>query len=94
MAPLEVATVAALARAIDPRYRALIVLGAGAGVRIAEGLGLTVDRVNFLRRTVHIDRQLVRAPGPVPVFGPVKDRHNRPRTIPVGSVVLDELAAT
>jgi integrase len=91
--PPDVATVAALAEAIDPRYRALIVLGAGTGVRIAEGLGLTVDRVDFLRRTVHIDRQLMRAPGPAPVFGPVKDRKNRPRTIPVGAVVIDALAA-
>jgi integrase len=91
--PIEAETVAAMAAAIDPRYRAVIVLGAGSGVRISEALGLTVDRVDFLRRRVTIDRQLVRAPGERATFGPVNDRKNRPRTIPLGSGVLDELAA-
>jgi integrase len=91
---LPAETVAALAEGIEPRYRALILLGAGAGVRISEATGLTVDRVDFLRRTVTIDRQLLRgASGPEPAFGPVKDKKNRPRTIPVGQVVLDALAA-
>jgi integrase len=87
------ATVAALAEGIEPRYRALIVLGAGSGVRISEATGLSIDRVDFLRRTVTIDRQLRRSAGPEPVFGPVKDKKNRARTIPVGAVVLDALAA-
>jgi integrase len=90
--PIPKETVGALADAIDARYRALIVLGAGTGMRIAEALGLTVDRIDFLRREIRVDRQLVRAKGPVPAFGPVKDRKNRPRTIPVGTIVLDELA--
>ena len=68
--PPDISTVAALVRGIDPRYRALVLLGAGSGTRIAEALGLTVDRVDFLRRTIRIDRQLTRAPGPAPVFGP------------------------
>jgi integrase len=41
-----------------------------------------------MRRTVTIDRQLVRDGGIVPVFGPVKDRKNRPRTIPLPDTVL------
>jgi integrase len=86
-------TVAALTDAISPRYRAVVVLGAGSGVRISEALGLTVDRIDFLRRHVTIDRQLARAGGRAPTFAPVKDKKNRPRTIPVGQVVLDELAA-
>ena len=86
-------TLTELAETISPRYRAAVVLGAGAGVRISEALGLTVDRVDFLRRHVVIDRQLLRSPGPRPTWGPVKDRKNRPRTIPVGDVVLDALAA-
>jgi integrase len=90
---LPVETVAALADGIAERYRALIVLGAGAGLRIAEALGLTVDRVDWLRRTVTVDRQLARNGGPVPTFAPVKDKRNRARVIPVGQVVLDALAA-
>jgi integrase len=89
--PLEVETVEALAEAVPARYRALIVLGAGTGVRISEALGLTVDRVDFLRHTVTIDRQLLRGGGE-PEFGPVKDRKNRPRTIPLPGVVGEALA--
>jgi hypothetical protein len=49
--------------------------------------------VDWIRRTVKIDRQLVRvAPGGIPIFGPVKDRQNRPRTIPLPQTVVDELA--
>lgn len=90
--PLALETVEALAAAVPDRYRALIVLGAGAGPRLGEALGLTLDRVDFLRRTVTIDRQLLRSGGSGPVFGPVKDRKNRPRTIPLPSVVGDALA--
>jgi integrase len=71
--PLPLATVAAIAESIDERYRAIVWLGAGTGVRVSEALGLTVDRVNFLKRQVRIDRQLIRDRGPVPEWGPVKD---------------------
>ena len=91
--PLPVTTVEALADAVPDRYRALIVLGAGTGIRISEALGLTLDRVDFLKKTVTIDRQLLRVGGAEPRFGPVKDRKNRPRTIPLPAVVVDELAA-
>lgn len=41
-----------------------------------------------------IDRLLVRAEGGSdgPTFGPVKDKRNRPRTIPLPQVVTDELS--
>jgi integrase len=61
------------------RCRALIVLGAGTGVRISEALGVTNDPGDWMRRTVTIDRQLVRGDGIEPTFGPVKDKKNRPR---------------
>ncbi len=90
--PLPPSTVADLIATIHPRYSALVVLGAGTGVRIAEALGLTVDRVDFLRRSVLIDRQLLRTRGATPEWGPVKDRQNRPRSIPLGDVVLSALS--
>jgi integrase len=90
--PLEPEVVAALADKIPERYQAAIVLGAGSGVRISEALGLTVDRVDFLNRRLTVDRQLTRKGGRLPVFGPVKSKDNRPRTIPVGEVVIDALA--
>lgn len=91
--PLPVQTVEALIDAVPARYRALIVLGAGTGVRLGEALGLTNDRVIWLARQVEINRQLVRITGGEPVFGPVKDKKNRPRTIPLPQVVVDALAA-
>jgi integrase len=86
--PLAVDTVAALVGAVPDRYRALILLGAGTGVRISEALGLTSDRVDWMRRSVTVDRPLVRDGGEGPVFGPVKDRKNRPRTIPLPDTVM------
>ena len=78
---------------VPARYRALVILGAGTGVRIGEAMGLTVDRVDFLRRSVTIDRQLVGEDVDGPVWGPVKDRKNRPRTIPLPEIVADNFAA-
>lgn len=94
--PLPVETVEKLIAGVPERYRALIVLGAGTGVRISEALGITVDpeHLNMLRRQVTIDRQLVGvSDDDRPIFGPVKDKRNRPRTIPLPQIVVDELAA-
>lgn len=40
-----------------------------------------------------IDRQLLRVGPGVPVFGPVKDKNNRPRTIPLPDFVVEGLSA-
>jgi integrase len=90
--PMAPETVEALADTIAARFQALIILGAGTGLRISEALGLTNDRVDWIRRSVKIDRQLVRDGGAEPVFGPVKDRRNRPRTVPLPTVVVNALA--
>jgi integrase len=57
--PLTVEQIVSLVEAVPDRYRALIVFGAGTGVRISEALGLTNDRIKWLQRKVEIDRQLV-----------------------------------
>jgi integrase len=90
--PLSVDTVFALTDAIDQRYAALVTLGAGTGLRISEALAVTADRIDRNRRTLLVDRQLLRAGGGVPVFGPVKDRKNRSRTIPLPNIVVTALA--
>jgi integrase len=92
IAPWEVDRVEAIVNAIPGRYKSLVTFGAGTGVRISEALGLTLDRVDFLRRTVRIDRQLARIGDGKPVLGPVKDRKNRPRVIPLPDVVLNSLS--
>ncbi len=81
----------AIIETVEPRYRAYLVLLAGAGLRPAEGLGLTVDRVDFLRRTVRVDRQLVTINGQLPSLQPAKTTSSV-RTVPVPTAVTDELA--
>lgn len=90
--PLTPERVAALADTIHDRYRALVVVGAGCGLRLGEATGLTVDRVDFLRRTVKVDRQLITPTRGEPRLGPPK-RPASNRVVPLPSVVGDELAA-
>lgn len=90
--PMSHAEVAAMAEAVPEHCRALIVAAAGTGMRQGELLGLTVDRVDFLRRTVRVDRQLVTLAGQAPQFAPTKTTASV-RTIPVPSIVLEEITA-
>ena len=90
--PLSVSEVEAMAAAVADRYRALIVFVAGMGLRQGECFGLTVDRVDFLRRQVRVDRQLVSALRGVPEFGPPKSKAGF-RTVPMPDVVGTALAA-
>ena len=89
--PPTIEQVEALIGGIGDRYRAAIVLAAGSGLRQGEVFGLTVDRVDFLRRTVTVDRQLVLLPGGEPSFGPPKTKASY-RTVPVPKLVTDALA--
>jgi integrase len=90
--PLETEAVESLAAGIDPRLRALVMLAAGTGMRSGECFGLTLDRIDFLRRTVTVDRQLVLVPGRAPFLAEPKTEASQ-RTIPLPVVVVDELAA-
>ena len=88
--PISHSQVVAMAEAVPARYRALIVAGAGTGMRQGELLGLTVDRIDFLRRTLRIDRQMVTTVGAQPHFAPTKTTASV-RSIPVPSIVLEEI---
>jgi integrase len=90
--PLTVEAVEALTDAVPDRYRALITLAAGAGLRQGEAFGLTVDRVDFLRRQLTIDRQLVTMPDRAPYLAPPKTQASV-RVVPLPQVVVDALAA-
>ncbi len=57
--PLTPAQILVLATLIGPRYRAMVLLAAGCGLRWSEAAGLTRDRVHLgARAQVTIDRQL------------------------------------
>ncbi len=89
--PLTTDTVHALAAAVPGRYGAVVVLAAGTGLRQGEVFGLTIDRVDFLRRTLTVDRQLVLLPGRPPFHAPPKTGASY-RTVPLPQVVLEALA--
>ena len=86
--PLSTATVLAIAEAMPAHLRAAVILAAGTGLRQGEVFGLTLDRVDFLRRQVTVDRQLADSKGE---FSPPKTRSSV-RTIPLPSSVAIELA--
>ena len=75
-------------------FRVALTLGAGLGLRQAEACGLSNDRVDWLRREVKVDRQLVtsRAHYGQTSFGPLKTRRSY-RTVPLSQVAAFELAA-
>lgn len=81
-----------LHEAMPAGLRALVTFTAGTGMRQGEVFGLTLDRLDMLRREVTVDRQLVTIAGDVPRLGPPKTKASV-RTIPLPQVVVDELAA-
>jgi integrase len=68
--PPTVQEVASVADAIGDRWRAVVVTLAGSGLRIAELLGLEVGDVDFLRRTIRVERQRTQAGQDHPDQGP------------------------
>lgn len=72
-----------------PTYRRLVLVAAGSGLRAGELRGLTEDRVDWLRRTIKVDRQLAAR---APIWGPPKTAAGH-RVVPVAQSVIDVLAA-
>jgi integrase len=87
--PTTVAQVQALADAMPDRCRAMIIIQAGLGLRIAELLALRLEDVDFLRRTVRVEWQLTQD-GKHRV-SPKTPRSRR--TVPLPTVVAETLAA-
>ena len=84
-----------LSYAYDPRWAAMIEIAALTGLRSGELRGLTVDRVDFLRRVIRVEQQLVREKGRGLYLDDVKTASGR-RTIPLsqrGAQVLSEYLA-
>ena len=73
------------------RYHALVIAGAGLGLRPGELFGLALDRVDFLRRTVRVDQQLVRYRGRGVHLADLKTEASY-RTVPLPAVVAEALA--
>jgi integrase len=86
LSPTEVAT---LARRIDRRYSAAILLGAYCGLRAGELFGLRVKRVDLGGRRIDVVEQVVEVAG-VLHFGAAKTRAGR-RSVPVPRLVIEAL---
>jgi integrase len=87
LTPVEIAR---LADAIQPRYRALVLVGAYGGLRIGEMAGLRRERVDLLRGTVEVAEIITEVAGKLQI-GPPKTRASR-RTIGLPRAVVNVLA--
>jgi integrase len=85
--------VQAIADAMGERYRTLVWTCAILGLRPAEAIGLTIERVDFLNRTVTIDRQLVTPARGQPHFTGLKTQRNPSRELPAPPRLIEELAS-
>ncbi len=100
--PLTPAQILTLASLIYPRYRAMVLLAAGCGLRWSEAAGLTRDRIHLgARAQVTIDRQLGYRPAVTrhspqsasrPLFAPPKTSASC-RVIPLPAAVTSALRA-
>jgi integrase len=70
--PWTAEQVAGLRENMPGRYQAIADCGADLGLRQGEIFGLAVDDIDFLRRKVHVCRQVRLHLGKFPVFGPPK----------------------
>lgn len=89
--PLETDQVVALVAAAPDVLRGLIIVAAGSGLRQGEMFGLEVGAVDFLRRTIRVERQLVTVNGKAPFPAPPKSEASR-RTVPVPAFVTEALS--
>lgn len=71
-------------------YRELVTVAAGAGLRQGEAFGLAVEDVDFLRRVIHVRRQ-VKIVGSRLVFSTPK--RGKQRDVPLAKSIADLLAA-
>lgn len=79
--------VARLIDAADPHFRIAFVIGAFAGLRQGEICGLKVSDFNFLKRELHVERQVQRrSPRPVEIRAP---KYGSERIVHLPSGVLD-----
>ncbi len=90
--PFSAEQLGALREAAPGWFRVALTLGAACGLRQGEATGLTVDHVDFLRRQLTVDRQLVTPASGPPVFAPPKTPRSY-RSVPLADVALDALSA-
>jgi integrase len=88
--PWEASRVAAIRTAMPHRYQALADAGAGAGLRQGEVFGLSPDDIDWLRKIIHVRRQ-VKIVGGRRVFGLPKG--DKERDVPLADRLALRLSA-
>ncbi len=85
-----------LAKAIDPKYQAMVLLGAYCSLRFGELAGLRRKRIDLLHRTITVEEQAVDLADGRIVFGPPKTSAGR-RTVAFPAelvpIIADHLAS-
>jgi integrase len=87
---LDLDDVRHIAGAAPPHLTAFVWLIATAGLRPGEAAGLTVERINFLEKTIDVDRQMVTPEKGAPHLGPTKTSASV-RTVPINGLLVAEL---
>lgn len=88
---MEHAEVAAALAVADDWFRPFVKVCAFAGLRLGEAAGLRVSDVDFLRRTIRVDRQVQGSSRATTIVVPPK--HGSARTVHVPEALTDSLAA-
>ena len=86
------AQVWALADAVDPRFRALVLTAAFAGLRFGELAGLTRHSIDLGARTITVSQSLIERDDGSLSIGPPKSEAGR-RTFAIPAALVPELAA-
>ncbi len=89
---LTVAQVYALAEAVRPRYRALVLLACFCGLRWGELAALRSCDIDTDMATVRVARQLTEAAGQPPFFGPPKSGAGR-RIVVIPPMILPDVCS-
>jgi integrase len=89
--PFTADEIVALRAAAPGWFVVALDLGLGAGLRQSEATGLTVDRVDWLRRSLTVDRQLVTVKSGGTILGPPKTSRSY-RKVPLADAVVEALA--
>ena len=87
---VSVPQVYALADAVGPRWRALVLLAAFCGLRFGELAALTLGRLDLLHGTVTVAESVSELAGGVRHVGPPKSDAGR-RTVAIPAVILNDL---
>ena len=88
LVPLSIEQVRDLADAMPARNRAMVLTQAGTGLRIGELLGVRITDVDFLRRTLRVEGQIISG---TRLRSDPKTPRSR-RTVPLPTVVSEALA--